>query len=466
MSKKLERKYIEDTIAAIATPPGEGAIAIVRLTGPRAIAIAGKVFQGRARLSDIATHTLQHGIIIDPRSGEAIDEVLTGVMHQPGSYTGEDMVEINCHGGQLLSQKILELLLRHGARLATPGEFTRRAFLNGRIDLLQAEAVVDLIRSRAELSLKLAQRQLSGQLSRQIDAIRQELIQSLAVVEAELDFSDQDLAVSASDQVQTPLLRVQQVIEQLLSGARLGEHLRAGFKVVLVGRPNVGKSSLFNALLETDRAIVTPLPGTTRDILAEDLSLAGLPIRLLDTAGLHAPEGLIEKEGVRRTRAQMVSADLLVVILDGSEHLMEEDREILLETEDHRNLLVINKSDLSVVIEAESLKKTCPAQRIMWTSATRGDGLRELSAAIREELCDGQGAQLAEPLISTARHREALERTSEMVRQALRQLQNGANEELVAVDLRSALEALGEITGETCHQEILDRIFSQFCIGK
>lgn len=466
MIKKLAHKYIEDTVAAIATPPGEGAIAIVRLTGPRAIATAERIFQGHAKLSDIDTHRLQHGAIVDPCSGEAIDEVLVGVMRQPGSYTGEDMVEINCHGGQLLAQKILELLLRHGARLATAGEFTRRAFLNGRIDLLQAEAVVDLIRSRAELGLKLAQRQLSGQLSRQINTIKQELVGALALVEAELDFSDQDLAVSVPDQAGPPLHRAGQAIDRLLDSAQLGEHLRAGFHVVLVGRPNVGKSSLFNALLGNERAIVTPLPGTTRDVLAEEMSLGGILVRLMDTAGLHAPEGLVEKEGVKRTRGQIELADLLIVILDGSEPLREEDREILWDTEGQRCLLVINKSDLSTAIEVEGLEKSCPKTRMLQTSATRGDGLKQLSSAIREELCDGKGALIAEPLISTARHREALEKTGEMIRQALRQLQNGANEELVAADLRDALQSLGEITGETCSQEILDRIFSQFCIGK
>jgi len=457
---------LDDTIAAVSTPLGEGAIAIVRMSGPQAIAIADKVFSGKAKLSEASSHSVHHGKIIDPKTGQDFDEVLISMMRAPASYTTEDMVEINCHGGILVTRNILELLLRSGARLATPGEFTKRAFLNGRVDLAQAEAVVDVIRSKANLSLKVALGQLSGGLSKAIGEIRQNLIEALALVEAELDFSDQELEVNARDQALLPLEKAEKIASDLLRGGRIGQQLREGFTVVILGRPNVGKSSLFNAMLKLNRAIVSDIPGTTRDTISEEIELEGIPIRLVDTAGLRASRGRVEKEGVQRARHQMRRADLLLILLDGSEPLCKEDREILKDTERQAGFVVVNKIDLPTVLDKEVLERFARARPTLYTSARRGDGIENLAMAIGNELLNSHGPDLSEPLISKLRHQEALKKVVENAYRAYRGLKKGANEELVAVDLREALSALGEITGEVCNEEILDRIFSQFCVGK
>jgi len=457
---------LEDTIAAISTPAGEGAIAIVRMSGPQAIAIADKLFMGKAKLEGAPSHSLHHGRIVDPQNGQFVDDVLVSLMRAPTTYTGDNMVEINCHGGLLVTRKILELTLGSGARLATPGEFTRRAFLNGRMDLAQAEAVVDLIRSKANLSMKVALDQLSGGLSREIGEIRQRIIEALAFVEVELDFSDQELDANARKQALFSLKGAEKSVSRLLRGARIGQQLREGFSVVIIGRPNVGKSSLFNTLLQTSRAIVTHIPGTTRDTICEQIELQGIPIRLVDTAGLHAGRGLVEKEGVRRTREQMNGAALLIVLLDGSEALRKEDRKILQETESRTRSVVINKMDLPRVLDSNELEKLSLGRLGMSISAKRGDGISNLVREIRRKLLDGQGPDVTEPLVSRVRHRDALKKTMRSIWRARRGLTRGTSEEVVAVDLREALLALGQITGETCNEEILEYIFSQFCVGK
>jgi tRNA modification GTPase len=457
---------LDDTIAAVSTPLGEGAIAIVRMSGPQAIAIADKVFAGKTKLSEASSHSLHHGKVIDPGSGQAFDEVLVSMMRAPATYTAEDMVEINCHGGILVTQKILGLLLETGARLATSGEFTRRAFLNGRMDLAQAEAIVDIIRSKADLSLKIAIGQLSGGLSEAVGEIRKNLLEALALVEAELDFSDQGLEVKARDQALLPLEKAERIASRLLRGGRIGQQLREGFTVVILGRPNVGKSSLFNALLKMDRAIVTDIAGTTRDTISEETEIEGVPVRLVDTAGLHAGCGLVEKEGVRRARNQMDSADLLLVLLDGSEPLCQEDRQILRETEDRTGFVVINKIDLPKALDMEVVESLAAAKLKIYTSAQRGDGLENLARAIGKELLNSQGPDISEPMVSRLRHQEALKRAAENIGRARRGLSKGVSEELVAIDLREALSAVGQITGEVYSEEILDRIFAQFCVGK
>lgn len=457
---------LDETIAAISTPIGEGAIAIVRISGPKAIALADKLFLGKTRLSAAPTHSLHHGKIINPRTGQLIDEVLVSVMKAPGTYTAEDMVEINCHGSLLITRNILELLLDIGARLASPGEFTRRAFLNGRIDLAEAEAVIDVIRSKADLSLKIALDQLKGGLSENLAEIRRNLIQALSAVEAGLDFSDQALDLDAHDEVLQPLKRAEEIMSRLLSGARIGQQLREGFLVVIAGRPNVGKSSLFNALLQDNRAIVTDIPGTTRDTICEQVEMAGIPIRLVDTAGFHASSGLVEKEGIRRTRQQIDSADLLLIMLDGSAALRKEDRWLLRETEKHTRLLVINKIDLPSILDIRKLRGLSVPKKKIWTSATRGDGIEDLAKTIRETMLNGQGPDVSEPIVTRVRHQQALKASLRSIRRARRTVKKGAEEEILAVDLREALSTLGQITGETYNEEILEQIFSQFCVGK
>jgi tRNA modification GTPase len=476
----------DETIAAVSTPPGEGAIAIVRISGAQAIPIADGLFRGKQKLPGMVSRTLHHGRLVDPRDDEVVDEVMVAVMRAPDTFTGEDIVEINCHGGLLLTRRILELVVRGGARLAEPGEFTRRAFLNGRLDLLQAEAVADVIRSRADRSLKMAQQQLGGGLSDKINGLKEALVTALSLVEAELDFSDreffeQDLCdqertdrhpvggyrpAGAGEQILAAMDAARKGLSGLLSGARFGRQLRDGFGVVLVGRPNVGKSSLFNALLQEDRAIVMPAPGTTRDTISEQASLNGLPVRLVDTAGLHAADGQVEKEGVRRTRQQMESADLLVIVLDASERAQPEDRRILEETDHSKGLVVVNKIDLPERLNREGLEGLISQRRTVRTSAVRGDGIEEVGRAIGRELFNGQGPDLSEPLVTSLRHQEALERSADMIQKARQRLTSGGHQELVAEELRGAIGSLEEIIGGRYSEEVLDRIFSQFCIGK
>jgi tRNA modification GTPase len=466
MSKRSESAHPEKAIAAISTPPGQGAIAIVRMTGHQVIPLADKVFKGNSRLTMADSHTLHYGFIIDPHDGQKIDEVLVAVMRAPRTYTGEDMIEINCHGGALVSGNILRLMLRQGARLAAPGEFTRRAYLNGRMDLLQAEAVAEVIRSRTDLSLRTAQRQLRGGCSDQLKAIRQDLIESLALVEAGLDFSDRELPEDLAGQAREPLQRSREALLGLLQGAHFGHQLREGFTVVLVGRPNVGKSSLFNAVLGNDRVIVAPDPGTTRDTVSEDVSLKGLPIKLVDTAGLHAAAELVEKEGVHRTRQQMDSADLLVIVLDGSEHIQPEDVEILGETATRPSLLIINKIDLTRLVTGNDLEKMRSSRKVIEVSATRGDGVEEMVAAIGNELKNGHGDGTDLYLVATIRHQEILSQSLKAVQHAYRGLLDGAGEELIAEDIRSALSSMAEMIGQTRDRDVLDRIFQSFCVGK
>jgi tRNA modification GTPase len=456
----------EETIAAVSTPSGEGAIAIVRCSGYQAISLADGIFRGKQRLSKAASHTLHHGRIVDPRGNRFIDDVLAAVMRSPGTYTGEDMVEISCHGGVLVTARILQLLLRQGARLAAPGEFTRRAYLNGRMDLLQAEAVAEVIRSKTDLGLEIAQRQLSGGCSRRLESVRDDLIEALALIEAGLDFSDQELPEDVAERARRPLDRSREALSELLRGAAFGRQLQEGFSVVLVGRPNVGKSSLFNALLGSDRVIVDAAPGTTRDSVSEQVTLKDLPVRLVDTAGLRAADGPVEREGVQRTRRQMEAADLLIVILDGSEPLRTEDVEILEQTEERESLVVINKVDLPRVMATGPEGELNVSRPVIETSATRGDGIDTAIERIARALSNGNGAGAEAPLVATLRHRQILEQALEAVQGALRGVRDEVGEELIAEDIRSALEALAGMTGRTSDQEVLDRIFNNFCVGK
>jgi len=456
----------EETIAAISTPSGEGAIAIVRLSGCRAISLADEVFQGTHRLSEAASHTLHHGRIVDPGDDRTVDEVLVSVMRAPRTYTGEDMAEISCHGGILVTGKILQLLLSRGARPAAPGEFTRRAYLNGRMDLLQAEAVAEVIRAQTDLGLEIAQRQLKGGCSRRLESIRKDLIEALALIEAGLDFSDQELGEDVIKGARRPLEKAREALSEMLRGAAFGRQLQEGFSVVLVGRPNVGKSSLFNALLGSARVIVDAVPGTTRDSVSEQVNIGNLPVRLVDTAGLRAAKGAVEQEGVQRARQQMERADLLVVILDSSERIRAEDIEILEETKERNSLVVINKIDLPRALKEGPAGKMGVSRPVVETSATRGDGLDQTMEAIGKALSNGNGAGSETPLVATLRHRQILERALETVRKAQQAAHDGAGEELIAEDVRAALEILAGMTGKTGDQEVLDRIFSTFCVGK
>ncbi len=441
-----------DTICAIATPPGEGGIGIIRLSGEKALDIASTVFAGSGgrTVRDYKTHTLHHGELRAPDTGVRIDEVLVAVMKAPRSYTREDVVEFHCHGGPLVLRLGLEVLIRSGARLAEPGEFTKRAFLNGRLDLAQAEAVMDLIQARTQTGLRVALEQLRGALSDELGRIREGLTRLLVEVEAGIDFSDEGITFIAPQALAAGIEKVAERVERLIQTAEDGRIVREGVTAALVGRPNVGKSSLLNALARADRAIVTPIPGTTRDVLEEFVNVRGIPVRLQDTAGLRETQDVVEREGVRRTHDALARAELVLV------ELLQEKSAVL----------VVNKADLPPRVEPADLKGFAELRRIVWTSATTGAGLDELRDAIRDTVLT-QGLEPSEGvLITHLRHRSALERAKTSLDQALVSVQRHMAAECIAADLRVAINAIGEIIGETTTDDILDRIFREFCIGK
>jgi tRNA modification GTPase len=456
-----------DTICAIATPPGEGGIGIIRVSGEKAIDIASRVFAGSGgrTVRDFQTHTLHHGELRAP-GGKRIDDVLVAVMKAPRSYTCEDVVEFHCHGGPLGLRLGMEALLLSGARPAEPGEFTKRAFLNGRLDLAQAEAVMDLISARTETGLRVALEQLRGALSEELGRLREGLVRPLVEVEAGIDFSDEDITFISAQDLAKGVTVVRDRIMQLIRTAEEGRIVREGVTAVLVGRPNVGKSSLMNALAKADRAIVTPIPGTTRDVLEEFVNVRGIPVRLLDTAGLREAVGEVEREGVRRSYDALARAELVLAVLDGSEPLGDEDRRLLGLVRGRAAILVVNKSDLPPRLEPLQLKGLTEENRVVWTSATAGAGLEELRDAIRDAVLK-QGFEPSEGvLITHLRHRGALERAHASLEQVLLSVERRMAAEFVAVDLRAAVNAIGEIIGETTTDDILDRIFKEFCIGK
>jgi len=456
-----------DTICAIATPPGEGGIGIIRVSGEKALDIASRVFVGAGgrTVRDYQTHTLHHGELRAP-DGKRIDEVLVAVMKAPRSYTCEDVVEFHCHGGPLILRLGMEALLLSGARLAEPGEFSKRAFLNGRLDLAQAEAVMDLISARTEAGLRVALEQLRGALSEELGRLREGLVRLLVEVEAGIDFSDEDITFISAQGLANGVTVVRDRITQLIRTAEDGRIVREGVTAVLVGRPNVGKSSLMNALAKADRAIVTPIPGTTRDVLEEFVNVRGIPVRLLDTAGLRETVDVVEREGVRRSHDALARAELVLAVLDGSEPLDDEDRRLLDLARGKAVILVVNKSDLPPRLEPRHLKGLTEENRIVWVSATASAGMEELRDAIRDAVLK-QGLEPSEGvLITHLRHRGALERAQASLEQVLLSVERCMAAEFVAVDLRAAVNAIGEIIGETTTDDILDRIFKEFCIGK
>ena len=444
-----------DTIAAISTPLGEGGIGIVRLSGEGATAVARAIFAGG--LSD---RRLQYGHIIDPQTGERVDEVLVSFMAAPHSYTREDVVEINCHGGPLPLQRILQLALRQGARLAQPGEFTLRAFLNGRIDLAQAEAVLDVVRARTEASLRVAVRGLEGQLSSAVRDLRRPVLSALAYLTARIDFPEDD--VPAQD-VAGPLAEASLTLAELLSTADAGLVYRLGVKTAIVGRPNVGKSSLLNRLLREDRSIVTPVPGTTRDTVEEVANIQGVPFVLVDTAGIVHSRDAVEALGVERSRRAVERADLVLAVVDNSQPLTEADREIAGLAGSRAALVVANKCDLPGRAHPEELGREAP---VVYISALSGEGLGRLEEKMVEMALGGRVAASDAPLVTHPRHKDALERAAASLDQALEDLQAGMPDDFVTIRLTACLGALGEITGETVREDLLEAIFAAFCIGK
>jgi tRNA modification GTPase len=472
----------DDTIAAIATPLGEGGLAVIRISGPESFAIADKTFlpSGISSLKPSAapTHTIHYGKIVRPKSSlapsvgegrcegdvQTIDEVLLSILRAPRTFTREDTVEISCHGGLLPAKLVLDTVLENGARLAEPGEFTRRAFLNGRLDLAQAEAVADLIHSRTELALAAANEQLAGKLSQRINQLRDEMMKTLAHVEAHIDFPDEDIAPETRAQLIKRLENGAAFMDELLRAANEGQILRRGIRTAIVGRPNAGKSSLLNQLLGHDRAIVSPIAGTTRDTIEETANIRGLPVVFIDTAGLREARDEIEVEGIRRSRETLAKAELILHVLDASEPLTPADEIYFAEFAAKKRILVRNKTDLPVKLELPEL--VTRHLSLVTVSCLSGQGMETLKDAIKNLVWAGKLEAGMLQVMINSRHQEALGRARTATLETIAALRADLTLELVALDLRIAVNAVGEIVGKTATDDLLDSIFSQFCLGK
>ena len=458
-----------DTIAAIATAHGEAGIGIVRVSGALARTIAAEVFRSPRGVSptQLPTHTLTYGHVVDTTaSDEIIDEVLLGVMHAPRTYTGEDIVEFNCHGGTIPLTAVLDVVVKNGARIAEPGEFTKRAFLNGRLDLAQAEAVAELIASKTELSRKIAIEALAGKLSDTVNRLNDRLAALLAEIEASIDFPEEDLDFMKVETQLEAARAVQTDLTALLETAAEGRLIMEGANVAILGKPNVGKSSLLNALIGTTRAIVTDIPGTTRDTIEEMINIGGVPLKLIDTAGIRHTDDIVEQQGVERSKAVQDRAELCLMMFDASQPLNDADLELLKTAQSSKAILILNKMDLPVVTSPTVLLAHCPKKRVVETVIPEGKGLDKLKTTVSEELLGGELVIGESPIVTNARHQEALRRANEGLGYAIESLENGMPPDLIAVDLRISLDGFGDVVGKTTTEDILDRIFSQFCVGK
>ncbi len=462
----------EDTIVAISTPPGEGGIGIVRMSGREALLIADRIFNSPRGIkpSQSPSHRIYYGFIVNPSSGQKIDEVLLSVMRAPNTYTREDVVEINCHGGYVVLKRVLELVVSSGARLASPGEFTMRAFLNGRIDLTQAEAVLDLIKSKTEEAEKVALEHVGGALRREIEDISEGLKNVLTELEAFIDFPEEDINLSPINWTDL-LLDIKNRLKRLSDSFHQGNILREGIATVITGRPNVGKSSLLNALLGKDRAIVTDIPGTTRDIIEEIINVKGIPLRLIDTAGIREARDLVEAEGIKRTELAIEKADMVLLVIDGSEALTSYDLSLIsrLKSQKKRTIVILNKKDRGIVVNKEALKKF-PFIEI---SALKGEGIDDLKELIFNNILSrrdkgGTGFESSEGVIITrVRHKALVDSALQLVGDAISSMQRRQPLEIVSFNLRNAIQSLNIIIGaEFSEEDILERIFSEFCIGK
>ena len=455
-----------DTIAAISTPLGEGAIAIVRLSGDEALQIANKMYRGKD-LTAVDSHTIHYGRIVEPDTEEMIEEVMVSVMKGPKTFTREDVVEINCHGGLASVNRLLELALYHGARLAEPGEFTKRAFLNGRIDLSQAEAVMDLIRAKTDKAMHVAVRQLDGKLSKLITRLRQQLIETVAHVEVNIDYPEyDDVEEMTLNLLKERIALVSEEITKLLAMARQGKILREGISTAIIGRPNVGKSSLMNALVQENKAIVTDIPGTTRDIIEEYVNVRGVPLKLVDTAGIRETEDLVEKIGVERSRQVLNEADLILLVLNNNDELTDEDRQLLEIVRDMEVIVLINKTDLEATLDHEEVKRLIDGKPVVSTSLIEEAGVDELEQAIADTFFTG-GIEASDlSYVSNARHIQLLNQAKQSLNEANLAIDSEMPLDLIQIDVTRAWELLGEIIGDTVQDSLIDQLFSQFCLGK
>jgi tRNA modification GTPase len=461
-------KGLEDTIAAIATPAGQGGIGIVRISGKEAIKVADAVLRlgGAKSLVQCKSHTVHHGWAINAKHEDILDEVLVTLMRAPKSYTAEDVVEINCHGGMIVICQVLQAVLTAGARLAAPGEFTKRAFLHGRMDLAQAEAVIDIIQAKTETFLRQSHHQLKGELSTQLKLIREELIKLYTMVEALINFPEDGIDAQSRQQILNRISIQEKCVTKLLESSKSGRILKEGIRIVLCGKPNVGKSSLLNALLKEQRAIVTPIAGTTRDVLEESAQIQGIPISLVDTAGILEPRDLIEEEAVSRSHLYIKSADLVLLVLDHSHPLEEQDRVLMRQLKDARVLVTVNKMDLEGQIDMSVPKGIFGPEHVVKVSALESQSIGELEATIVDLIRRDKNFDTHGILISNIRHIKALEEAQKNLQGACRLMNEKTSLEFISEEIKAAVNQLDAITGRNIDEDLLDRIFSEFCIGK
>lgn len=455
-----------DTIAAISTPVGEGAISIVRLSGSDAISIANHLFKGKD-LKEVSTHTIHYGNIIDPSTTGIVDEVMVSVMHAPKTFTCEDVVEINCHGGIVAVNLILQLVLTAGAKIAEPGEFTKRAFLNGRIDLSQAEAVMDVIRAKTDQAMNVALGQLDGKLSRLIATLRQDLIETIAHVEVNIDYPEYDDVEEMSHVLfREKTIHVHAEIEKLLDISQQGKILREGINTAIIGRPNVGKSSLLNSLIQEEKAIVTNVPGTTRDTIEEYVKVKGIPLKLIDTAGIRETTDLVERIGVDRSRKMLQEADLVLFMLNNNETLSDEDKVIFNTLAGLQFIVIINKTDLDKKIDLAEVEQLAAGNPVITTSILHDEGITELETALAEMFFSGKIMSDDLTYVSNARHIQLLREAKLALEEAMEALELAMPLDIIQIDVRRTWDFLGEIIGDTASDSLIDQLFSQFCLGK
>ncbi|GAE26204.1 GTPase and tRNA-U34 5-formylation enzyme TrmE [Halalkalibacter wakoensis JCM 9140] len=455
-----------DTIAAISTALGEGAIGIVRLSGDDAIRIADQLYSGKNSLEEVPSHTIVYGHIVDTTSNERVEEAMVSVMRAPRTFTREDVVEINCHGGLLSVNRVLQLALRHGARLAEPGEFTKRAFLNGRIDLSQAEGVMDLIRAKTDRAMNVALKQVDGRLSKKIAVLRQALLETVAHVEVNIDYPEYDAETMTHQMLEEKASFVIKEIEKLLGTAKQGKILREGLSTVIIGRPNVGKSSLLNSLVHENKAIVTDVAGTTRDIIEEYVNVKGVPLRLVDTAGIRETEDIVERIGVERSREVLKKADLILLVLNYGEELSPEDEALFKAVEKMNVIVIVNKTDVEQKIDLKKVQQLAAARPMVTTSLLRDEGVDQLEQAIANLFFEGEIEGDDVTYVSNTRHIALLEQAKATIEDAVASIEIGVPIDLVQIDVTRTWELLGEIIGDSVQESLIDQLFSQFCLGK
>ncbi|MCI1592839.1 tRNA uridine-5-carboxymethylaminomethyl(34) synthesis GTPase MnmE [Heyndrickxia oleronia] len=458
-----------DTISAISTPMGEGAIAIVRLSGDQAIEITDKLFVGVSgkKLENVSSHTIHYGKIIDPTTDEVVEEVMVSVMKAPKTFTRENIIEINCHGGLVSVNRVLQLVLRYGARLAEPGEFTKRAFLNGRIDLSQAEAVMDLIRAKTDRAMNIALGQMEGRLSKLIQKLRQEILEVVAHVEVNIDYPEYDDVEEMSHRMLKEKANyVRDELKKLLQTAGQGKILREGLSTAIIGRPNVGKSSLLNSLVQENKAIVTDIPGTTRDVIEEYVNVRGVPLRLVDTAGIRETEDIVEKIGVERSRKVLKEADLILLVLNYADDLTKEDEQLFEAVKGMDVIVIINKTDLPQKIDMDKVKELSNEHKVITTSLLEEKGVDDLEEAISSMYFQGSIEASDLTYISNSRHIALIGQALDAIEDVLSGIEFGTPIDIIQIDLTRTWELLGEIIGDTVQESLINQLFSQFCLGK